>query len=135
MRKVLKYATFGLIILCEMWLMNYFADLLDIPEEIRWRVQSGEENHWAVLVGLDIIFLTIAVLLLINAKSTEKDYRSECWLVNNFPVIGWGLKKNLYFAAFLLIGLIVVISAFFLIEEIRGVPRLWGVLSSLYITR
>jgi hypothetical protein len=128
MCKLRKYLIFSGIIALEILLMHLLAELLNIPDEIRWSVQSGEENHWVVLVGLNTFFLTIAALLIINARTVGDDYDSAFFRFIKDITFSPKLKAKttLYFVSFLLIFSVVVTSIFFVVEAIRGVPRLWG---------
>jgi hypothetical protein len=123
MRKVRKYAVFGIAITCEYLLMRLFADIFGVPEEMRWRIQSGEENHLVVVAGVSMIFLTTAALLFVNAKTIAVDYDSVFFRFIKSITFSPELKaKNvLFFTAIILVFIVVGVNTLIAVEAIRGI--------------
>ena len=113
-----KYVIFVVVIIGEHWLMYTLADIFEVPEEQRWVAYVGQDYHWVSLFGLNMIFLTIAALLLVNAKTIGGDKESFPYRRVHFPVSGWSNQKNLYFSAAFTAFLIVAVDIALLIEAI-----------------
>ena len=111
MRKVRKYALFGVIIACEIIAIRLLSKTFGV----------GTENTWLGLLGASVIGLTVAALLLINARSMDEGYEYPDFFLFELYKFVWKKPKNaLYFIAFIIIFGILFINTVVLIEAVSG---------------
>ena len=111
MRKIRKYIVFSIAIVCEILLMYLFIEILGVDEDR------------GIFAGLNAITMTIAVLLIVNAKTIDKGryYGAKHWVVNIFLARRWPLRKNLYAIAFWLTLCVIMMNILAVIHNFWGV--------------